>query len=401
MRGAALRGFAALGLAGLLAGVGCVMVPSDEDRAASHRAEMRRAAEDKAREVAMARAAARAQLAKEEAMQRAQLYKSGCPPVAPPASGNSVGTAADWVELKRSRCADGCPAYTVRVSGDGRVMWIGEAEVQVKGQEYGAVDSNEARKLFQRLADRGYWGLCSQYGVGNADWQTLTTTLDLGGRTKAVTDSAESAPSWLRGLDDEIDQVGETHQWRHGEGARETFAGDHAVVDAVKPKKGVTPLMKAAAGTNLETLGKQLKLLTNVNEGDSSGWTALMYAAQAGTLDGMKLILDAGGDARARTMAGESVMAAAVSAQQQARGKVQLLYDRGLDVNARDRHGVSPLMLTREFGWRELGLYDLLLKLGADVQMRDDQGRTVDDYWPVGVRVPFVVSEPVKPKGKR
>jgi hypothetical protein len=159
--------------------------------------------------------------------------------------------------------------------------------------------------------------------------------------------------------------------------------------------------MKAAAGANTDTLAKQLKLLTNVNEGDSSGWTALMYAAQAGTLEGMKLIVDAGGDVRARTLAGESVMAAAVSSQQHSRGKVQLLYDRGLDVNARDVHGVSPLMLAREYGWREMGLYELLLKLGADVQMRDDQGRTADDYWPVAVRVPYVVSEPVKPKVKR
>jgi ankyrin repeat protein len=114
----------------------------------------------------------------------------------------------------------------------------------------------------------------------------------------------------------------------------------------------------------------------------------------------MKLILDSGGDPRAQSNAGETAMAAAVSALVQASAKVQLLADRGLDVNVRDRHGVSPLMLARAWGWRDPDLVPLLLKLGADVQLRDDQGRTADDYLPMAIRVPSVPQNPA-PTRKR
>jgi hypothetical protein len=288
----------------------------------------------------------------------------------------------------------------VRIHGDGQVSWKGEAEVQIKDEQFAVIDSNDARALMQRIADRGYWGLCTQYGAEGDGWQTLTTTLSLAQREKTVQDSAGVAPSWLRALDDEIDKVADTHRWRHGGPFDETFAGDHATVDAIFPKIGVTALMKAAAGSDMTMLAQQLKLLTDVNARDSSGWTAVMYAAQAGRVEGMKLILDSGGDPRAQSNAGETAMAAAVSALVQASAKVQLLADRGLDVNVRDRHGVSPLMLARAWGWRDPDLVPLLLKLGADVQLRDDQGRTADDYLPMAIRVPSVPQNPA-PTRKR
>ena len=310
-----------------------------------------------------------------------QVTGNDCPKAVPPLTSGSVATASDFVELKRTPCASGCPAYTVRVEGDGAVTWTGLSGVSVTGPARGAIASDAARALMQRIADHNYWALCGSYTTfGNADGEIITT-LSIAGHAKQVEDDGNVAPSWLRGADLEIDRVADTHMWRHGGPTDETFGVARVIEDALLPKSGVTQLMRAAADRNgTAELEKTLLLLTDVNARDSSGWTALMYAAQSGTLEGMRLLWRAGALADLRSNDGETALFAAVTATVGPEARIVLLRALGVDVNATDLHGVTPLMIAATVAGRQTHVMQTLLQMGADPSKRDDKGRTAADY---------------------
>ncbi len=307
--------------------------------------------------------------------------RDGCPIAVPPPTSNSVASATDWVELQRTECAAGCPAYTVRVYGDGRVIWHGDSGVATKGPATAEIDGTAAKALIQDIAQRGFWGLCQRYDLPGIQKElaSINTTLSIAGHVKRVTDDGDTAPSWLRDLDLEIDATANTHPWRQGGPDAETFGDNRLAVDAVMPKLGVTQLMKAAVLPDTEELVKTLQLLGPVNQADSTGWTALMYAAQAGPVEAMKLLLQAGADPNARSNEGETALFAAVTAPTQAEARFRLLQAAGVDLNAQDHRGVTPLMIACRYYYRPK-LVATLLALGADPSKRDDEGKTALDY---------------------
>lgn len=313
--------------------------------------------------------------------QTQKVLNGSCPASVPPTTSDSVAAASDYVELQRAGCAGGCPAYTVRVYGDGRVTWHGDSGVALKGATSTTIDGSAAKALLQEIAQNGFWGLCSSYsrGASQKGIDTINTTLAIAGHVKQVTDSGESAPAWVRALDLEIDSTANTHPWRQGGSDSETFGNDRLRVDAVMPKAGVTQLMKAAVLPNTDQLKNVLQMLGPVNEGDSAGWTALMYAAQAGPVEAMKLLLEAGADANARTNEGETALFAAVTAPSETAARFLLLQAAGVDLNARDHRGVTPLMVACRYFYRPR-LVATLLALGADPNKRDLEGKTAMDY---------------------
>ena len=233
----------------------------------------------------------------------------------------------------------------------------------------------------QRIADHNYWALCAQYTHTPSIEGKIVTTLSMAGHVKQVEDSGQAAPSWLREADLDIDQVADTHVWRHGGPAEESFGVGRLSEDARMPKRGVTPLMRAATDpSSTAELEKTLLLLTDVNARDASGWTALMYAAQAGTLEGMRLLWRAGALAELCSNEGETALFAAVTADIDPEARVVMLRGLGADVNASDVHGVTPLMIAATVARRQTHVIQTLLQMGADPSKRDDRGRTVADY---------------------
>ena len=104
---------------------------------------------------------------------------------------------------------------------------------------------------------------------------------------------------------------------------------------------------------------------------DSRGATPLMHAAAFGSIDAMKMLLDAGADVNAKNNFGATALLWCARDGEKAR----MLIEHGADVNVRSKQGRTPLMLA---SMREGGadIVALLLSKGADVNVADTHGET-------------------------
>jgi hypothetical protein len=305
------------------------------------------------------------------------VQSSGCP------SGEGAIAPAealgpnDFVEVRRTQCFGTCPAYTVRVRGDGQIAWQGENFVQLKGAASGRVDPREALLMIGKFRAAGMWSLCEKYDRNITDVPTTITTVHIGAQERVVFDRANGAPDWLRDLGREVDALADTHRWIHGDPQIETFVSLGAE-DARGPKPLVTPLMQAVGNQDLGQVQKLLAAKANPNAQDSSGWTALIYAAVAPRPDMVKALLDAGADPNLRSYTGQTAIMAASKTPASPEGQLRRLIEARGDVNAQDKDGQTALMFAVD-QFERADLVSFLLTAGARVDLRDSEGRTVMD----------------------
>ena len=260
--------------------------------------------------------------------------------------------------------------------------------MQLAGEAVSKVDAAQAKALMQGAESQGFWLLCAGYSVNftdsagvhhmTTDLPTVFTTLTIASQSRKVLDYGDAAPQWLLDLDLKIDALADTHRWRHGDPAEETFNENRLLEDTYMPKPGVTPLMKAAVRQTPEELTYLLKAGAGIDAEDSSGWTALMYAAQAGKLENFRLLLTAGAEPNHRSKFGETALFAAVSAWFDPVSKVKLLTAAGTDINAQDKHGTSALMIAAQHYWMP-DLVSTMIDLGAKKDLKNTKGQTAVD----------------------
>lgn len=109
-------------------------------------------------------------------------------PVAPSAVSNRASEPREplrlRVKLERTPCLGTCPAYTVVLSGDGRVEWIGHSNVAAIGRRQGRVTRSELEELSRRI-DRARFFERNEYGELPAKPECVTS-----GTTTSCTFSA-------------------------------------------------------------------------------------------------------------------------------------------------------------------------------------------------------------------
>src|SRR5260370_38955975 len=121
---------------------------------------------------------------------------------------------------------------------------------------------------------------------------------------------------------------------------------------------------QAIRNNDLSTLRTLLKT-SNANLKDQKESTPLMYAAAFGSVDAMKILLDAGADANAQNALSVSPLLWCAGDLE----KVRLLVSKGADVNARSKQGQTPLLIAASHdGASEI--VKLLLDKGADASAR-------------------------------
>jgi ankyrin repeat protein len=175
-------------------------------------------------------------------------------------------------------------------------------------------------------------------------------------------------------------------------------------------------LMMAARWGN----AAQIKLAlaeADVNAGNESGFTPLMFAAFYNKSDSIKFIIGAGADLEAKNAAGETALIVAacggkklISIETLIRAgananaadneghtalmrlceragdfylylgnyaeNVRALIDAGADINARNAEGKNALMMLTNPYRSEIRILEILVEAGADVNARDSLGRT-------------------------
>jgi ankyrin repeat protein len=123
---------------------------------------------------------------------------------------------------------------------------------------------------------------------------------------------------------------------------------------------------------NAAALGELLKT-ANVNYVERRGGaTPLMHAAAFGSLDTLRLLLDAGANVNAKSYAGATALMWAASQPD----KVRLLVERGADVNLASEAGRTALQLAAMSGGSS-DTVRLLLSKGANAKAVDKLGQTV------------------------
>jgi len=158
----------------------------------------------------------------------------------------------------------------------------------------------------------------------------------------------------------------ERNHWR-----RFFFQADHeAALDRYK-----TPLMIAARNGDEKTIFETTNATNQIDEQSFSGKTALMYAAQYSHLEILKFLLDRGATVTLCEPDWTPLQLATMSGSVEV---VRLLLEAGAEVNSQNYYGESALMWAAASGPPEI--IELLLQQGARLDLRDNQGSNVYDW---------------------
>jgi TonB family protein len=278
----------------------------------------------------------------------------------------------DFVKLSRSGCFGTCPVYEVTVSENGDVTWKGFGFVVSTGEKHSHVNPQAARALIQKFLEPEFWALCGGYSASVTDSATTAIEVHIGGRSKTVSNYADSAPTWVETFEKAIDATADTHLWRHGDPRKEPLS--NIFEDAWLPKPGVTPLMRAAADADIAKMKALLASGAHVDAADSSGWTALMYAAASTHSKPVQLLLRAGANPNHRSFSGDTpLMASAITGAFD-----EDLFHAGAKVNEPNSQGVTILMVFAAKA--DPDEVKEALDFGANSLARDASGRSALDY---------------------
>jgi TonB family protein len=278
----------------------------------------------------------------------------------------------DFVKLSRSGCYGTCSVYEVTVAANGDVTWHGSAFVYSTGLSHSRIEPDAALDLIKQFQLPKFWGLCAGYDASITDSVTTQINVQIGGKSKTVWNYASSAPAWLETFEEAIDGAANTHLWRHGESRTEPLG--NIFEDAFMPKPGVTPLMRAAIKADINSIKQAIARGDEIEAVDSSGWTALMYAAASSHSEPVQLLLKRGANPNHKSFAGDTpLMASAIARQFD-----EDLWRGGAEINAKNGDGVSALMILAARG--EADEVKAAINAGADAYAKDAKGRTPLDY---------------------
>ena len=139
-----------------------------------------------------------------------------------PAAGKAV------IILKRSEDYFGvAPAYRLTVYADGRVAYVGEKNVRVKGAARGRISQKDLQRLIEKIEEIKFFSLRDRYGAGEGcpfylyDAASVYIQVELGGKQKAVSHDLgcveeggmRAFPAGLYKLEELIDATVKSSQW--------------------------------------------------------------------------------------------------------------------------------------------------------------------------------------------
>jgi hypothetical protein len=123
------------------------------------------------------------------------------------------------IQLERSFCYGGCPAYVVDVAEDGSVTYEGTSSVAVSGRFQDRITPAAVATLVDKFDRANFFSLKNEYTASFPDGVSYRISLTVDGRTKTVTDyegRTVGMPKAVTELEDAIDRIAETDKFVKG-----------------------------------------------------------------------------------------------------------------------------------------------------------------------------------------
>ncbi len=127
-----------------------------------------------------------------------------------------TGGGSATITLSRSACFGFCPAYTVTITSDGQVTYVGRGFVNITGEQRANVSPEAVQALLRRFDAAHFESLNDAYRASVTDIPTYTIVLERNGGRKTVVDyggMSVGMPQAVRDLQNEIDRVAGTSRW--------------------------------------------------------------------------------------------------------------------------------------------------------------------------------------------
>lgn len=126
------------------------------------------------------------------------------------------------IRLEREACYGLCPIYTLEISEDGRVDYVGKEFVRERGARSKTIAKARVALLRAHFEQLGYFRLSWEDPCpsGHTDASTAVTTFVSANRKRTIRDYHGNycVPKPLRELEDEIDRVVGVTEWTRCEG---------------------------------------------------------------------------------------------------------------------------------------------------------------------------------------
>jgi len=120
------------------------------------------------------------------------------------------------ITLERTACFGTCPVYSLRIKGDGTVIYSGVDFVKTEGIHETKISMDAINQLILEFEKADYFSLNDSYtSFGASDMPSVNTSISIGGQTKAIEHyhGDRSAPKQLTELENKIDEIVNTEQW--------------------------------------------------------------------------------------------------------------------------------------------------------------------------------------------
>ena len=119
--------------------------------------------------------------------------------------------------MERKACYGICPSYSLDITGDGAVSYVGREFVNVRGLKKGTVDPVKVSQLMDAVDELRLTTLVDTPHCATVDGDQAVVILavrDRGATTKVTHDTGNGCyPKELTELESMIDEVAKTEQW--------------------------------------------------------------------------------------------------------------------------------------------------------------------------------------------
>nr|GAT43064.1 predicted protein [Mycena chlorophos] len=94
------------------------------------------------------------------------------------------------LHLKRTECYGMCPAYSLDMYGDGRVVWRGVGYVDLVGELSYRIPAAKMAELVATLQENDLWSMRKRYRAEVTDYPTIRLAISMGKKTHRIEDYA-------------------------------------------------------------------------------------------------------------------------------------------------------------------------------------------------------------------